>query len=86
MRDIHSLVGEQPQAGKTQQDMKLNSPPPSRKNLNKLILEMRKISKFPWDCFHPPPTQTILEISEQEYQPRRSQQNHKVRPRPKYVI
>ena len=29
--------------------------PPSRKNLNKLILEMRKISKFPWDCFHPPP-------------------------------
>ena len=29
--------------------------PPSRKNLNELILEMRKTSKFPWDNFQPPP-------------------------------
>ncbi len=52
--------------------------PPSRKNLNVLILEMRKTSKFPWDNFHPPPAKTLLDIPKQELETERSKQNYKI--------
>ena len=40
--------------------------PSSRRNLNELILEMRKVSKFPWDNFYPapPPKKTLLAVLE----------------------